>query len=65
MWVDGDRKCTLSIKQVITKLELTRTKTKIKYLPNRGRQCEVEGMISKKSKKRKVSEIRMDMANET
>lgn len=65
MYVEGDLKCILTIKQVTTTLEKISRFVKIKYFPSSGRQIEVEGMISININRRNVSETRMDMVNDT
>lgn len=63
--VDGDRKCTLRTAIVTMTESVTRIMVNIRYLPRSGMESDDEGMISIRTKKKKMSESRMEMERDT
>ena len=61
MWVDGDRKCTLSTMTVTIIDSVTRIIVNSRYLPMSGTTSDVGGMISASSRKNTVSDSRIEI----
>lgn len=64
-WVDGVLKCILRTHTVAHTETVISIMVKTRYLPNRGIASEVDGMVSIRTDRKKMSDTRIDMVSVT
>lgn len=64
-WVDGVLKCILRTHTVAHTETVISIMVKTRYLPNRGIAKEVEGIVSIRTDRKKMSDTRIDIVSVT